>query len=114
MHVTKVSDVETKDVEMEGCKNVKIQWLINDKSGADNFAMRRFTVGKEGFTPYHIHDWEHEIYVLDGKGIVVEGEEKIEHKMEKGTVIFVKGNEWHNFKNTCNEDLVFLCLIPLK
>ena len=114
MYRTTVTETETKDVEVEGAKNVKIQWLINDKSGAKNFAMRRFTIGKDGHTPYHTHDFEHEVLVLNGEGVVVEGQEKKEHSVEKGSVMFVKPDEWHNFKNTGDDDLVILCMIPLK
>lgn len=114
MYKTKVSEIIAKDVEIKGAKDVKIQWLIDDKSGAKNFAMRRFTIGKGGHTPYHTHDFEHEVFVLEGKGIVVEGKEKKEYKIDKGSALFVKPNVWHNFKNTGEEDLVFLCLIPLE
>lgn len=114
MYKTSVSEVEVRDVEVEGAKNVKIQWLINDKCGAENFAMRRFTIKKDGHTPFHKHDYEHEVFVLKGKGIAVEGLEKKEHEISEGNVLFVPANEWHNFKNNSKEDLVFLCIIPLK
>ena len=51
------------DVELEkaeaGAKDTYVRWLITRKDGAKNFAMRRFTIGKDGHTPYHSHDDEH-------------------------------------------------------
>ncbi|MFH1179934.1 MAG: cupin, partial [Candidatus Bathyarchaeota archaeon] len=61
-------DIENQDVPAPAEK-VKIRWLINEKNGALNFAMRRFEVEPGGYTPYHTHDWEHEVYVLEGEGV---------------------------------------------
>jgi len=51
---------------------VKVRWLITEETGAPNFAMREFTVGPGGSTPRHVHPWEHEVFVLAGKGTVSE------------------------------------------
>lgn len=105
------TEVENQDVP-EPAEKVKIRWLINEKTGAPNFAMRRFEVAPGGSTPYHTHDWEHEVYVLEGDAVVVskDGETAI----DSGSVILVEPNEEHNFKNTGDKTLVFLCLIPLQ
>jgi quercetin dioxygenase-like cupin family protein len=89
------TEVENLDVP-EPAKKVKIRWLINEETGAPNFAMRRFEVAPGGSTPYHTHDWEHEVYVLEGDGVAVS---------EDGV---------HSFKNTSGKLLVFLCMIPLQ
>ena len=112
MKVTDYHKVPLEAVEMEEAKNVKIRWLISDKDNAKNFAMRLFELGPEGNTPYHAHDWEHEVFVLEG-----EGEVKVEGKVctiKKDSVIFVEPGLEHCFKNTGKEDLKFLCLIPYK
>ncbi|MCK4399889.1 cupin domain-containing protein, partial [Candidatus Bathyarchaeota archaeon] len=79
---------------------------------ARNFVMRLFTVGAGGCSPYHTHDWEHEVYVLEGDAVAVskDGETKI----GPGSVLLVEPNEVHNFKNTGDKPLVFLCMIPLQ
>jgi len=94
----------------KGCKGVNIRWLITKDIGAEHFAMRMFEVAPEGHTPLHSHEWEHEVFVLEGEGLVLaqSGEEKI----KKGDVIFMPSNERHQFKNTGGENLRFLCLIP--
>jgi len=104
-------DIENQDVPAPAEK-VKIRWLINEKQGAPNFAMRRFEVEPGGSTPYHTHPWEHEVYVLEGDAVAVS--KKRENEIGPGSVILVEPNEEHNFVNTGNKTLVFLCMIPLQ
>ncbi len=110
MLVRQVADVTQNDVEMEGAEKVRIRWLIAEEDGAPNFAMREFCVAPGGHTPYHAHDWEHEVYVIAGTGMVVG--ENGENPLEPGTVVFIPGGEMHNFRNTGDEALRFLCLVP--
>jgi len=110
MIVRKIEEVRQDKVEMEGAKSAKIRWLISKDDGAPVFAMREFEIEPGGYTPYHSHDFEHEVFVLSGNGIVA-GEEG-EHKLEPGVVVFVPGGEKHNFKNNGDEVLRFLCLVP--
>jgi len=112
MKVTDYHDVPLENVEMEEAKNVKVRWLISDKDNAKNFAMRLFEVESGGCTPNHTHDWEHEVFVLEGKG-EVKIDEKI-YPIKKDSVIFVEPNQKHGFRNTGNSQLKFLCLIPYK
>jgi quercetin dioxygenase-like cupin family protein len=100
----------SSEVVGKGCKGVNIRWLITKEMGAERFAMRMFEVEPEGHTPLHSHEWEHEVFVLEGEGMVlgVSGEEKIKH----GDVIFMPAEERHQFKNTGDGTLRFLCLIP--
>jgi quercetin dioxygenase-like cupin family protein len=101
--------VSAEDVE-SGASKVKVRWLITKDVGAENFAMRLFEIGVEGYTPLHTHPWEHEIFVLNGKGFVFDGEKKMPFK--SGDAVFVPGNEKHQFKNSGKELLKVLCLIP--
>ena len=113
MIVKNEADVEAQEVDEEGAKGVTIQWLIDDKTGAPNFAMRRFVIEKDGHTPLHNHDWEHEVFVLNGKGALVD-ENGNEMPLNKNNFAFVPPNETHQFKNVGDEDFIFLCIIPLK
>ncbi len=112
MKVTDYQKVSLEAVEMEEAKNVKVRWLISDKDNAKNFAMRLFEVEPGGYTPYHTHDWEHEVFVLEGEG-EVKVDEKV-YPIKKDSVVFVEPNQKHSFKNTGDSLLKFLCLIPYK
>ena len=105
------TEIEKQQVP-DPAKKVKIQWLINEKQDAPNFAMRRFEVAPGGSTPYHTHPWEHEVYVLEGNAVAVgkDGEAKI----GPGSVVLVQPDEEHNFVNKGDTDFVFLCMIPLQ
>ena len=103
-------EVGAKDVEMDGVEGVSIRWLISKDDGAPNFAMRLFEVAPGGHSPLHSHDWEHEVYIVDGSGeLVFEGERR---PFEKGWFIHVPTGREHQFVNTGDSVMRFLCLVP--
>jgi quercetin dioxygenase-like cupin family protein len=110
MRVFPYTGVEAKDTN-EGASKLKVRWLITKEMGAPNFAMRVFEMEPRGNSPLHTHPWEHEVFVLKGRGVVVgeHGEENI----VPGNVVFVPPNELHQFKNTGKMTLMFLCLVPI-
>lgn len=110
MKVTPAESVTQQPVDMEGSNGCSVRWLLGEKDGAPTFAMRQFDVAVGGHTPKHSHDYEHEVYVLGGEGIVMEGDK--EHPIHAGDVVLVKPNEIHQFRNTGEQPLKFLCLIP--
>ncbi|PKK85204.1 MAG: hypothetical protein CVT48_06530 [Thermoplasmata archaeon HGW-Thermoplasmata-1] len=114
MFVKHQSDVKAEPIDTTpGAKNGTIQWLINTPD-AENFAMRRFVIGKGGHSPYHSHGFEHEVFVVSGKGVLVNGERDDEEiPLKSGSVVFVPGDEVHQFKNAGDDNFVFLCMVPL-
>jgi quercetin dioxygenase-like cupin family protein len=112
MKIVHYGDIETAPVQTEGAKGVTIRWLISEADGAPNFAMRLFEVEPEGKTPLHAHSWEHEVFVLEGRGVV--WNKGNETAIRAGTAVYVPPDEQHCFKNTGDEKLKFLCLIPIQ
>lgn len=111
MKVESFKNIPLEVVEMEGAKGVTVRWLISRKDGAPNFAMRLFTVEPGGCTPLHTHPFEHEAFVLEGEGVLV-FEEK-EYEFKKDYFLFVPPDKEHQFQNTGEKVLKFLCLVPL-
>ncbi len=110
MKIENSSNVVKSPVEIDEAKDVEIRWLISKDDGAENFAMRMFELQPGGYTPLHIHPWEHEVFIVEGEGtFVFEGEE---HRFRPEYVVFVPPNKEHQFKNTGNGILRFLCIIP--
>lgn len=111
MKVFHYTKIEAEDAG-EGSLKLKVRWLITKDLGAENFAMRLFEMKPGGHSPLHAHPWEHEVFILEGKGIVTDGKEM--QKFGAGDVIFIPPNEKHQFKNNGDKTLKFLCLIPYK
>jgi quercetin dioxygenase-like cupin family protein len=110
MKVNHSESVPAKPVDMEGAQGCTVRWLLSQSDGTPTFAMREFEVAPGGYTPRHSHDYEHEVFVLAGDGVVFEGDQK--HPLTAGDVIFVQPNEVHQFRNTGAQPMRFLCLIP--
>jgi len=103
------TEISEKRAE-EGAKGLTVRWLIDEKTGAENFFMRLFEMQPGGWSPLHNHPWEHEAFVLEGEGVVSDA--KIERPLKKGHVIYIPPEETHQFKNNGRTPLRFLCLIP--
>lgn len=96
----------------EEVRGVTLRELITADDGAPLFSMRVFEVGPDSSTPSHSHPWEHEVFILSGKGVVA-GEQGAT-PISKESVVFVAPNEPHCFINTGNDTLRFICVIPLQ
>jgi quercetin dioxygenase-like cupin family protein len=110
MKVNHYETIAQQPVKMEGSRGCQVRWLLGERDGTPNFAMRQFEVAPGGYTPRHSHPYEHEVFVLEGQGLVYEGE--VTHRLAAGDVVFVKPDEIHQFSNTGTTQLKFLCLIP--
>ena len=112
MKIKSLKDIEASKVDDPDVKGVTIRWLISEKDGAPNFAMRLFEIEPGGNTPFHQHKSEHEVFILEGKGNLVT--EEGPSPLNKGDAVFVPRGEKHQFKNLFTEKLVFLCLVPIE
>jgi quercetin dioxygenase-like cupin family protein len=110
MKVISCKQLASAPVQMDGAEGCRMGCLIGENDGAPSFSMRQFEVVPGGHTPRHSHGHEHEVFVLEGRGVVVEG--NVEHAIEAGTAVYVRPNEVHQFRNTGEGPLKFLCLIP--
>lgn len=111
MEILNYLSVNAKDAG-KGTSKVKIRWLIDEKIGAKNFFMRLFEIEAGGYTPLHLHAWEHEVFILRGEGVLVcEDEVKL---FREGDFVFIPPNEKHQFRNNGKKLVKLLCLIPNK
>lgn len=110
MLIRRPEEMEGEPMAMEGVKDVSKRLLVGRGDGAATFAMRHFTVEAGGHTPRHSHNYEHEIYILEGAGRVeYEGEF---HDIRAGDSLFIEPNRIHQFVNQGSSPLRFLCLVP--
>jgi quercetin dioxygenase-like cupin family protein len=110
MKVIHTEQIEATPVDMEGAVKCRIRCLIGPDDAAPSFSMRQYEVAPGGHTPKHTHAYEHEVFVLEGSGVVLEGER--EHPLRSGSAVYVPPNQLHQFRNTGSSPLKFLCMIP--
>lgn len=107
---TRIDPGDTSPVAMDGVKDVSMRVLLGREHGMPHFSMRHFVVAPGGHTPHHAHDYEHEVVVLAGRGEAEQAGERTE--ISAGDVLFVAADAVHQFRNTGDEPLQFLCLVP--
>lgn len=93
-------------------KTVTKQVMIGPKEGAPNYSLRYFEIEPGGKSFFDQHDHDHGVMVLAGRGRVLLGVEQ--HEIEFGDVVYIAPNEIHQFENTGEEPLGFLCVAPAK
>jgi len=88
-----------------------LRWVIGEEEGAPTFAMRVAELEMGAATPFHSHDFEHEVFVLVGRGKVYGGGEQA--ALSEGDAVFIPPMEEHRFLNDGDGPLRFICAIPL-
>ncbi len=106
-HYTEIEETQVHDAHVSG---VSRRVLISVNDNAPNFTMRLFHVEPGGYTYHHSHDFEHEIFVIEGEGEVMTNEGSTPFK--GGYAILVEPNEVHQLKNTGKTRMSFVCLVP--
>ncbi len=94
-------DVKTEHLGRPGCRGARARRLIWEEDGAKNFHARMIEILPSGMIPSHQHEYEHCAFVLEGKCMVICGEEK--KTVEEGSAIFIPANvkhSWHNITKT--------------
>ena len=107
---TRLAPEETSPVSLDGVKDVSMRVLLGREHGMPNFSMRHFVVESGGHTPLHAHDYEHQIIVLEGHG---EAEQDgVTSTIASGDVLYVAPDLVHQFRNTGEEPMQLICLVP--
>ncbi len=102
--------IQPQPLEAEGVRFVTKHVLIGENEEAPRFIMRYFQVEPQGHSRLERHPQEHEAIILQGKGEVQIGAETI--AVEPYDAVFISGNELHQFRNTADVPLGFICIIP--
>ena len=105
--VKRSSSVERRQVAAGSATHTQV--LIGAEDGAPNFAMRRFTMGKDGGMPRHTNTVEHEQYVLRGRARVGIGDEV--HEVGPDDVLYIPAAAPH-FYEVIEPPFEFICVVP--
>lgn len=110
MRIVRTDAVEPVFFHSGAAQGVTGRIVIGQADGAPHFCMRRFDLAPQGHTPRHAHAWEHEIFFHAGSGEVLHRGEW--RPVRAGDAVFIPGGEEHQIRNSGENALVFLCLIP--
>lgn len=112
MYITDLKSTEEVDItpqELIGKGRATVRWLLGEPEGAPNFEMRYFSLTGNIATEWHQHDWEHQVYVVKGKGKVRTTDQEVD--LEPGSSVLVAPGEQHHF--ICSGDhFDFICVVP--
>jgi quercetin dioxygenase-like cupin family protein len=101
-------DEKAEEISEAGAKGIKMRTVIGEKDGAPNFYMRIVSFEPGGQSPNHSHPWEHENYIIKGRGILeVDGKTV---NVQPGNVIYIPPNANHYYQAIDAMELI--CLIP--
>jgi quercetin dioxygenase-like cupin family protein len=88
----------------------EIRQVIGAPNEEAHFIMRVVDLLPGQASPLHTHWWEHGLYILAGQGRVRTPE--AEYPVSEGSVVFVPGNETHQFVNDGDSALRYICVVP--
>jgi len=90
---------------------VVMRVVAGPAEGAPTFVMRIFEIESGCSTTHHAHDWEHEMFVIEGQGFLKSG--NTERPLGEGDAITVLANEQHSILNAGKDMLRVICVVPL-
>jgi quercetin dioxygenase-like cupin family protein len=106
------SDVPAVPITKPGFSNFTAKYLICKPDGAPRYAMRLMEFGPGGCTSYHNHKEEHEMYFLEGTGVLLlEGGKEV--AVKAGDALLLMPCESHQIRNTGPGPLRMICTVPL-
>jgi quercetin dioxygenase-like cupin family protein len=90
---------------------VSMHIVAGPDEGAPTFVMRLFEIEPGGATPHHAHPWEHEMFVVSGRGAFKSGDRQT--PLKEGDAIMALPGEPHAVINSGDEMLRVICVVPL-
>ena len=111
MKIISLSNVEKKQVQMDGSSGAWRQLPIGNSDGTPAYSLRVFTVEPNGHTPYHQHPYEHLNYIIEGQGALV-NEAGEETPLKAGDFALVNPSEKHQYRNKGDKPFKMICGVP--
>ncbi|MGH7822784.1 MAG: cupin domain-containing protein [Candidatus Binatia bacterium] len=100
--------VPVEDYADPAVRAVTKQVILGAREGATHYAVRYFEIAPGGKSSLDRHDHDHAVVVLRGAGRVLLGEAR--HEIGFGDAVYVGPRELHQFENTGDSPLGFLCV----
>ena len=98
--------------ENSGADRATRQVLIGNDEQSPHFHMRYFAVQPGGHTSLDQHAHDHGVYILHGHARLRLND--TEHELNAGDVVYISGNDVHQFFTMGEEPFGFLCVVPAR
>jgi len=109
MIVKNYRDVRAQPVLKE--PGVTVRWLVSELDGAPGYALRLYEIEPRRATTAHTRYWEHQVFVLAGRGAVIAGDQ--EALLGEGDMVYIPPGERHQFVNRGEQPFRFLMALPI-
>jgi quercetin dioxygenase-like cupin family protein len=109
MIVKNYRDVRAEPVLKE--PGVTVRWLVSELDETPRYALRLYEIEPGWATTAHTHYWEHQVFVLAGRGEVIAGEQ--DAHLEEGDMVYIPPGERHQFVNRGELPFRFLMALPI-
>ena len=106
------SDVPAVPMIKPGFSGMQARFLLTADDGCPRYAMRLIEIAPGGHCSFHNHKEEHEMYFLEGKGILRTDTEG-EFGVRSGDAVLLMPCELHQIRNTGTGMLKMICTVPL-
>ena len=106
------SDVPAVQMTKPGFSGMQARFLLTAEEGCPRYAMRLMEFAPGGHCSFHNHKEEHEMYFLEGEGIL-RTESGREIGIRAGDALLLMPCELHQIRNTGTGMLKMICTVPL-
>jgi len=105
------AEVPAEPMNKPGFSGMHARFLLTADDGCPRYAMRLMEIAPQGFTSFHGHKEEHEMYFLEGEGVLRTDDGEI--PVRAGDVLLLLPCESHQIRNTGTGMLKMICTVPL-
>lgn len=105
------SDVHPEPITRPGFSGFQARFLLTADDGCPRYALRLMEFAPGGCTSFHGHKEEHEMYFLEGEGVLVT--DSSEERVQAGDALLLMPCEKHQIKNNGTGMLRMICTVPL-
>jgi quercetin dioxygenase-like cupin family protein len=106
------SDVPAEPVTKPGFSGMHARFLLTAEDGCPRYALRLMEIAPGGCTSSHSHKEEHEMFFLEGEGMLRTGDGN-ECRIRAGDALLLMPCELHQIRNTGTCMLKMICTVPL-
>jgi quercetin dioxygenase-like cupin family protein len=104
-------DVPAEPVEKPGFSGFAARYLLTAGDGCPRYALRLMEISPGGCTSYHRHREEHEMFFLEGEGVLACN--GTENRVVAGDAVLLLPCENHQVRNTGSRCMKIICTVPL-